>query len=97
MCLSCIPPAIFHLLYARFINHFLFDLGLVPEKEPFKKLLAQVGVSGVCPGGCVQVGGYGWYVQVGVSGRWVCPGGCVQCYGHVYVNREVITLCKICS
>lgn len=36
--------AVLHLLYARFINHFLFDLGLVPEKEPFKKLLAQVCV-----------------------------------------------------
>ena len=31
-----------HLLYARFITHFLHNLGLVPDKEPFRKLLIQV-------------------------------------------------------
>ena len=31
-----------HLLYARFIMHFLHHLGLVPDKEPFQKLLIQV-------------------------------------------------------
>ena len=43
-CVVCllVPAAILHLLYARFITHFLWDLGLVPEKEPFKRLLAQV-------------------------------------------------------
>lgn len=30
-----------HLLYARFMNNFLFDKGLVPCKEPFKKLYHQ--------------------------------------------------------
>lgn len=30
-----------HLLYARFWNNFLFDKGLVPCKEPFKKLYHQ--------------------------------------------------------
>ena len=30
-----------HLLYARFWNHFLFDLGFVKQKEPFKKLYNQ--------------------------------------------------------
>ena len=30
-----------HLLYARFWNNFLFDKGLVPYKEPFKKLFHQ--------------------------------------------------------
>ncbi len=30
-----------HLLYARFWNNFLFDKGLVPCKEPFKKLFHQ--------------------------------------------------------
>lgn len=29
-----------HLLYARFWNHFLFDQGLVPYKEPFKTRVA---------------------------------------------------------
>ncbi len=36
-----IEHAVMHLLYARFINHFLFNLGLVPSKEPFKNLLNQ--------------------------------------------------------
>ncbi len=30
-----------HLMYARFWNKFLFDLGLTPEDEPFKKLVNQ--------------------------------------------------------
>jgi leucyl-tRNA synthetase len=30
-----------HLLYARFWNKFLFDIGLTPEDEPFKKLINQ--------------------------------------------------------
>lgn len=29
-----------HLLYARFWHHFLFDIGLVPNPEPFKKRVA---------------------------------------------------------
>ncbi len=29
-----------HLLYARFWNHFLYNIGLVPYKEPFKKRVA---------------------------------------------------------
>ncbi|MBK0403000.1 leucine--tRNA ligase [Adhaeribacter sp. BT258] len=35
-----------HLLYSRFWNQFLFDLGLVPEKEPFKKLINQGMIQG---------------------------------------------------
>ncbi|CAH1955218.1 unnamed protein product [Acanthoscelides obtectus] len=38
--------AVLHLYYARFINHFLHSLGLVPEKEPFKRLLVQGMVMG---------------------------------------------------
>ncbi len=30
-----------HLIYARFWNKFLFDIGLTPEDEPFKKLINQ--------------------------------------------------------
>ncbi len=30
-----------HLLYARFWHKVLFDLGLVPETEPFKRLFHQ--------------------------------------------------------
>ncbi|MEL6711988.1 MAG: leucine--tRNA ligase [Pseudomonadota bacterium] len=33
--------AIMHLLYARFINHVLFDCGLSSVEEPFKKLFTQ--------------------------------------------------------
>lgn len=35
-----------HLYYARFINHFLHSLKLVPEKEPFQRLLTQGMVMG---------------------------------------------------
>jgi len=33
--------AVGHLMYARFWHKFLYDLGLVPGKEPFKKLINQ--------------------------------------------------------
>ncbi|MDR1665603.1 MAG: leucine--tRNA ligase [Puniceicoccales bacterium] len=33
--------AVLHLLYARFWHRFLYDIGLVGEKEPFKKLFHQ--------------------------------------------------------
>ena len=35
-----------HLMYARFWNHFLFDLGMVVEDEPFKKLINQGKIQG---------------------------------------------------
>ncbi|HWD88484.1 MAG TPA: class I tRNA ligase family protein [Mucilaginibacter sp.] len=35
-----------HLLYSRFWNKFLRDLGLVPEEEPFKKLINQGHIQG---------------------------------------------------
>jgi len=38
--------AIMHLYYARFINHFLHDLGVVPSREPFVNLLTQGMVLG---------------------------------------------------
>lgn len=33
--------ACMHLIYARFINMFLYDLGVVPEEEPFKRVIHQ--------------------------------------------------------
>ena len=33
--------AVLHLLYARFWHKFLYDLGVVPTKEPFQKLLTK--------------------------------------------------------
>ena len=35
-----------HLIYSRFWNKFLYDLGLVAEKEPFKKLVNQGMIQG---------------------------------------------------
>ncbi len=35
-----------HLIYSRFWNHFLYDLGLVCEPEPFKKLINQGMIQG---------------------------------------------------
>ena len=35
-----------HLIYSRFWNKFLYDLGLVEEKEPFKKLVNQGMIQG---------------------------------------------------
>lgn len=35
-----------HLIYARFWNFFLYDLGLVCEEEPFKKLINQGKIQG---------------------------------------------------
>lgn len=35
-----------HLIYSRFWNKFLFDLGIVVEKEPFKKLVNQGMIQG---------------------------------------------------
>ena len=43
VCDVCVcVAAILHLLYARFITHFLHDQGFLSHKEPFQKLLAQV-------------------------------------------------------
>ncbi|MEZ4984238.1 MAG: leucine--tRNA ligase [Saprospiraceae bacterium] len=39
--------AVGHLLYSRFWNHFLYDLGLVPKKEYAKKLINQGMIQGV--------------------------------------------------
>ncbi len=36
-----IEHAVLHLLYARFFQKFLYDLGLVKDKEPFKRLITQ--------------------------------------------------------
>lgn len=38
--------AVLHMYYARFFNHFLHFIGLVPSPEPFKKLLVQGMVMG---------------------------------------------------
>ncbi len=40
--------AVLHLLYARFWHKVLYDLGLVSTKEPFRKLVSQGLILGVC-------------------------------------------------
>ncbi len=39
--------AVGHLMYSRFWHKFLYDMGLVPTKEPYKKLLNQGMIQGV--------------------------------------------------
>ena len=38
--------AVLHLYFARFVNHFLHSLGLLPCREPFRNLLTQGMVNG---------------------------------------------------
>lgn len=60
--------AVLHLYYARFISHFLHSLGLLPEREPFKRLLVQ----GMVMGRSYRIKGTGQYLpenQVNVIGR----------------------------
>lgn len=51
--------AVLHMYYARFIMHFLHSLGLVPEREPFKRLLVQ----GMVMGRSYRVKGSGQYLS----------------------------------
>ena len=41
-----VEHAVLHLLYARFISHFLHELGVTPHPEPFTRLLTQGVVTG---------------------------------------------------
>ncbi|KAF5300682.1 hypothetical protein FQA39_LY11044, partial [Lamprigera yunnana] len=50
--------ATLHLYYARFISHFLYSLGLLPEKEPFWRLLVQ----GMLMGRSFRIKGTGKYI-----------------------------------
>ncbi|KAF2900671.1 hypothetical protein ILUMI_05517 [Ignelater luminosus] len=50
--------ATLHLYYARFVSHFLHSLGLIPEREPFKRLLVQ----GMVMGRSYRIKGTGQYV-----------------------------------
>nr|XP_023020582.1 probable leucine--tRNA ligase, mitochondrial [Leptinotarsa decemlineata] len=51
--------AVLHMYYARFVSHFLYSLGLLPEREPFKRLLVQ----GMVMGRSYRVKGTGEYLH----------------------------------
>lgn len=51
--------AVLHLYYARFMNHYLYEKGLVPHPEPFKRLLVQ----GMVMGKSYRVKGSGQYLR----------------------------------
>nr|CAD7260236.1 unnamed protein product [Timema shepardi] len=60
--------AVLHLYYARLMNHFLHQVGLVPHREPFRRLLVQ----GMVKGRSYRVKGTGRYLteqQVDLSGK----------------------------
>ncbi len=64
--------AIMHLYYARFFNHFLYDAGLVPTKEPFINLLTQ----GMVMGRSYRLKDSGKYIapsEVDTSGKYTPP------------------------
>lgn len=50
--------AVLHLYYARFVSHFLHSLNLLPEREPFKRLLVQ----GMVMGKSYRIKGTGQYL-----------------------------------
>lgn len=50
--------AVLHLYYARFVSHFLHSQGLLPEREPFKRLLVQ----GMVMGRSYRIKGSGQYL-----------------------------------
>lgn len=57
--------AVGHLLYSRMWNKFLFDLGLVVEDEPFKKLINQGMIQGMS--GYIYVSGFKGDVDVSIG------------------------------
>lgn len=52
--------AVLHLYYARYFHHFLYTLGLVPQREPFTRLLVQ----GMVMGQCYRIKGTGKYLPL---------------------------------
>ena len=51
--------ATLHMYYARFLTHFMHQLGLSPVKEPFQSLLVQ----GIVKGKSYRIKGSGQYVS----------------------------------
>jgi len=76
VCVSVVT-AIMHLYYARFISHFLHDVGVVPSREPFINLLTQ----GMVMGRSCRLKQSGKYLQphqVDWSGRLTLPYCCLR-------------------
>ncbi|MBR9922699.1 MAG: leucine--tRNA ligase [Bacteroidetes bacterium] len=64
--------AVGHLMYSRFWHKFLFDKGLVPTDEPFRKLINQGMIQGVIESMYMQkekVNGYNRFVCAGLVGE----------------------------
>lgn len=62
--------AVGHLLYSRFWNHFLHDMGLVPQREYAKKLINQGMIQGIIEYLMLQkdkVNGYSRFVCAGIA------------------------------
>jgi leucyl-tRNA synthetase len=57
-----------HLIYSRFWNMFLYDLGLVCKEEPFKKLINQGKIQGVS-----MLANVLWYSSKGVEKTLLLP------------------------
>ncbi|NDK54471.1 leucine--tRNA ligase [Pontibacter fetidus] len=58
-----------HLLYSRFWNKFMFDLGLVVEEEPFKKLINQGMIQGRS-NFVYRINGTNKYVSYGLKNQY---------------------------
>ncbi|MEJ8802368.1 leucine--tRNA ligase [Pontibacter sp. H249] len=58
-----------HLLYSRFWNKFMFDLGLVVEHEPFKKLINQGMIQGRS-NFVYRINGTNKYVSLGLKDQY---------------------------
>ncbi|MDR1897153.1 MAG: leucine--tRNA ligase [Prevotellaceae bacterium] len=58
-----------HLIYSRFWNKFLYDLGIVVEQEPFKKLVNQGMIQG-CSSFVYRINGTNTFVSYGLKDKY---------------------------
>ena len=71
-----------HLIYSRFWNKFLFDLGLVCEEEPFKKLINQGMIQGRS-NFVYRINGTNTFVSLGLKDQYdTTPAACGREHGE---------------
>jgi leucyl-tRNA synthetase len=58
-----------HLIYSRFWNKFLYDIGVVVEQEPFKKLINQGMIQG-CSNFVYRIKGTNTFVSYGLKDKY---------------------------